>query len=74
MTNLSIYNNIPRCITFHMCCNGSDSSNWMMKLTEGKIEFNSKDFPDMTMDDFAKGIIDILENSYNVKFTKKEGK
>ena len=24
--------------------------------------------------DFAKGIIDILENSYNVKFTKKEGK
>ena len=37
------------------------SQTWIMKIENGKIIFNTKEFPDLTADDFSKKIIDILE-------------
>jgi len=43
------------CITFN------NLEKWVMKIHHGKIIFNREDFPDLTPDDFAKKVVDILE-------------
>jgi len=52
-------------------CFSSDTHNWVMKLTKSGIFFNRERYPNSSVDDFAKAVIDILENEYTVKFEKK---
>lgn len=49
-----------------------EERDWVMKITHEGILFNMKRFPDETMEGFAKGVIDILERCYTVKFMKNK--
>lgn len=44
---------------------------WFIRITENGIKFNRDKFPDSKPDDFAKAFMEILENNFSVKFTKK---
>ena len=33
---------------------------WLMRIYNGKFYFNTKDYPDLAPDDFAKQVIDLL--------------
>lgn len=42
----------------------NDKDKWIMKISkEGKITFNTAGYPESKPDDFAKAVIEILENS-----------
>jgi hypothetical protein len=42
-----------------------------MKIRKDGIIFNRESFPYANTDDFAKAIIDILEQKFEVRFTEK---
>ena len=43
----------------------ADSNSWIMRATtEGKIEFNYKDYPNFSEDDFAVRVLDILKTQW----------
>ena len=60
--------NPKRCITFQ-----SDDK-WMMKIHDGKISFNRKDYPDLCADDFAFAVLLILEQAQVMSFDKSKWK
>lgn len=66
MDDLKIDEPIESTVTF-----SADPDNWVMKLTREGIFFNRERYPDSSPDDFAQAVINILENSYTVKFTKE---
>lgn len=57
-------------ISSSITLNGSE--HWIMRLTDKGIFFNREVYTDASPDDFAKVVIDILENSYDVTFNKKQ--
>lgn len=58
-------------ITFISDCSDSEKS-WIMELSREGIRFNKKGYPYAKTDEFAKAVIEILENEYAVKFERKE--
>ena len=40
-----------------------DGDGWLMRISEGRISFNHAERPDLAVDDFAKAVIHIFENS-----------
>jgi hypothetical protein len=49
----------------------SKTDSWIMKIRKDGIIFNRESFPYANTDDFAKAIIDILEQKFEVRFTEK---
>ncbi len=45
---------------------------WVVKITTDGLIFNRECYPNSTPDDFAKTFMDILENTFTVKFYKKD--
>ncbi len=46
---------------------------WIMKLSkENGIMFNREAYPDSPPDEFALAVIQILENTYDVTFNRRE--
>lgn len=41
----------------------SDEDDWVMRITPGKIHFNRERFPSLTEDEFAEGVLKILEHT-----------
>lgn len=52
------------------CAEGGPNG-WVMKINDYGIFFNRERFPLATQDDFAVGVINILENQYTVKFERR---
>ena len=44
----------------------------MLTFSENGITFHRENFPDFTPDDFAEKFLWLIENTYDVKFTKPE--
>lgn len=57
----------PNGIFFHNDLSGK----WVMKITEEGIFFNRQQWQNAEPNEFAKAVIHILENSYSVKFERK---
>ena len=50
------------CVVFHC---GKNYCNWAMKITKGgRFLFNTKDYPNATVDDFAKDVLRVLSISF----------
>lgn len=45
---------------------------WCMKLTNKGIFFNREAYPDLTPDDFALKVVDILEKKFTVNFENRK--
>ena len=50
---------------------GDQKGSWFMKITKEGFKFNRERFPHAEIDDFAKAFMELLEKSFDVKFTKK---
>ena len=51
----------------------SNKTNWIMMITtDFKIKFNTKEYPEMMADDFAKEVAGILVNNPKIRETLKE--
>lgn len=48
-----------------------EKGKWLIELSEKGFKFNREAYPNWKPDDFAMAIIELLENSFDVKFTKK---
>lgn len=44
---------------------------WIMKLTPSGARFNHEAYPDLTNDEAANAIINILENNFGIEFKRK---
>jgi hypothetical protein len=62
---ITIRDNSPQAMYF------KNAKDWVFRLSEKGIEFNREAFPDHKPEDFAREFMEIIENSYNVKFEKK---
>ena len=50
----------------------SQPDTWCIKINASGIFFNKEAFPNAMPDDFVNAFINILENSYKIKFLKEE--
>ena len=51
----------------------SNKTNWIMMITtDFKLKFNTKEYPEMIADDFAKEVTGILVNNPRFRETLKE--
>ena len=48
-----------------------DLDSWVMKINDKGIHFNKKRYPDTDPTGFANAVMEILENHFEVKFSKK---
>jgi len=52
----------PSILTFHT------AGPWVMKIEQNKIYFNQEEFPDMTENEFAQTVLDILKHAQIIQY------
>ena len=63
---LEIKDKKPGTITFN------SDNDWVMKITKGKIIFNREYFPDLCEDEFAYGVLAILEKANVIQIDQSQ--